>query len=199
VRLATRHYQNSDTYKGGAWAICDRCSQRVRRSRLYTEWDGLKVDLKCLDPRPPQQTPPNVYPEGIPFLDARPPQDLPDRLLDETSLQSVTGGFKVSPPGQLHPDGQNQLPGALSPQPLIESPTPLGTNWDQGVYSGGESTGVPYQAQTAGAPPPLPWQTVPNDPAQVVADDVTFITGYVGARDNSDSVNPDGLPPWPNP
>jgi hypothetical protein len=72
--------------------------------------------------------PPLVFPEGVPFIDARPPQDNGDRLQDDTSLQSVTGGFIVSPPGQLYPNGQKQQPGALSPQMLVENPTPQGPN-----------------------------------------------------------------------
>lgn len=136
-------YPNYNAYiPGNAWAICDRCGQRIRRSEMLTEWTGLKVDARCLDPRPPQMEPPNVYPEGIPFLDARPPQDNPDRLQDDTALQSITGGMAVQP-GVLHPDGQNQLPGALSPLQLVENPTPQGPD--------------------------------------VLADDVTFITGPVGA------------------
>lgn len=91
---------------------------------MYTEWTGLKVDAKCLDPRPPQMEPPNIYPEGIPFMDARPPQDRPDRLEDQTALQSAMGGMSVTP-GVSHPAGQNQLPGAYSPLPLIASPDPL--------------------------------------------------------------------------
>lgn len=69
--------------------------------------------------------PPNVYPEGIPFPDARPPGDNPDRLTDDTALQSVTGGMAVQI-GVLHPDGQDQLPGALSPLSIEESPLPEG-------------------------------------------------------------------------
>lgn len=109
---------------------------------MLTEWTGLKVDVKCLDPRPPQMQPPNIFPEGIPFYDARPPQDRPDRLQDDTSLQSVTGGM-LAPYGELYPNGQNQQPGSLSPLQLVETPTPQGPN--------------------------------------VLADDITFITGVVGA------------------
>ena len=166
---------------------------------MQTEWDGLKVDPRCLDPRPPQMMPPNVYPEGIPFRDARPPNDLPDRLQDDTILVSVVGGIIASNGSDaslydsylldsnnqdiLDSNGQPLLGspflvpsrvGALSPQQLIETPTPLGTNWGPGTVS------TPA-AQVAGAPPPLPWQIVPNNPAQVIADDVTFITGPVYA------------------
>lgn len=94
---------------------------------MLTEWTGLKVDAKCIDPRPPQMQPPNIYPEGIPFFDARPPQDRPDRLQDDTSLQSIGGGF-LAPYGELYPNGQRQQPGALSPLQIVENPTPQGPN-----------------------------------------------------------------------
>ena len=87
-------YSGYSMYKpGGAFFICDVCSQRFRRTDMMVRWDNLRVDAKCNDPRPPQMSIPNVYPEGIPFPDARPPQDRPDRLEDDTSLQSVNGGF----------------------------------------------------------------------------------------------------------
>ena len=122
-------YRNYDGYiPGDAYFISDRTSKRFRRSQMVVEWTGLRVGPGEADPRPPQLTPPNVYPEGIPFMDARPPQDDPDRLQDDTTLQSVTGGFIVSPPGQLYPNGQQQQPGAFSPQMLVESPTPVGPN-----------------------------------------------------------------------
>lgn len=149
---AERSFAGANTYRAGnAWFICDRCSQRFRRSAMLTEWTGLKVDGKCLDPRPPQMQPPNVFPEGIPFFDARPPQDRPDRLQDDTSLQSVTGGM-LAPFGELHPNGQQQQPGALSPLQLVENPTPLGPN--------------------------------------VLADDITFITGVVAAPSVDPAINP---------
>jgi hypothetical protein len=139
----SRAYPGYDAYRGpNAYFICDRCSGRFRRSSMLTEWTGLKVDRACLDPRPPQMVPPDVYPEGIPFPDARTPQDNGDRLQDQTALQSVTGGMAVQV-GVLHPNGQDQLPGALSPLMLVENPTPQG--------------------------------------ADILADDITFITGLVGA------------------
>lgn len=117
-------YFKNDTYRSGnAYFTCDRCSGRYRRSQMITEWDGLKVDKNCLDPRPPQMVPPVVYPEGLPFFDARPPQDNPDRLTDDTFLQPVTGGI-IATDGQVNTYG----PGAFSPQNIIESPTPQGPN-----------------------------------------------------------------------
>lgn len=106
--------------------------------------------------------PPDVYPEGIPFFDARPPQDNPDRLEDDTALQSVTGGFVVTA-GVTNPDGQNQGPGALSPLPLTESITASPNDHEPG--------------QPAGIGTPIG----PN----VLADDVTFITGPVAAPTNT--------------
>lgn len=121
-------YKN-DTYRSGnAWFICDTCGQRWRRSQMLTQWDGLKVCPRDIDPRPPQMIPPVIYPEGMPFVDARPPQDNPDRLQDDTTLQAVPGGFIVAPPGQLYPNGQNPGPGGISPQQLVENPTPEGPN-----------------------------------------------------------------------
>jgi hypothetical protein len=103
-----------------------------------------------------------VYPEGIPFLDARPPPDRPDRLGDDTSLQSVTGGFVVTA-GVTYPNGQQQQPGALSPLPVTESIT------------ADPNSPEPGQPSTIGTP------IGPN----VLADDVTFITGPVAAPTNS--------------
>lgn len=159
-------YAGYDVYRpGGAYFICDRCSQRFRRSEMLVEWDNLRVDAKCLDPRPPQMSPPNVYPEGIPFYDTRAPQDRPDRLEDATSLQSVLGTFSVVPPGQdYHVGFQNQEPGAFSPQPFRES---LNTFPNQ-----------PEPGQPAAIGTPIG----PN----VLADDVTFITGPIVAPDADD-------------
>jgi hypothetical protein len=150
---------NRDTWiSGDAWFICDRCSQRFRRSEMLVEWTNLRVDAKCLDPRPPQMQPPDVYPEGLPFYGARPPQDNPDRLQDDTSLQSITGGFSITPPGQLYPNGQQQQPGALSPQLILES-----------------NSTTPQDGE-----PNNPGIGTPIGP-NVLADDVSIITGVVQA------------------
>ena len=42
---------------------------------MRKEWDGLIVCPSCLDPRPPELDPPDIYPEGLPLPDSRPPQD----------------------------------------------------------------------------------------------------------------------------
>ena len=60
---------------GNPWFICDRCGQKYRRAQMRREWSGLIVDAQCLDPRPPEMTPPDIYPEGMPVRDPRPPQD----------------------------------------------------------------------------------------------------------------------------
>ena len=173
-------YSGYDAYKpGGAWFICDVCSQRFRRTDMLVRWDNLRVDAACNDPAPPAMSIPNVYPEGIPFPDARSPQDRPDRLTDDTALESVGGGFAVLA-GQTYPNGQNQQPGALSPQPFTESV---------------ENTGTPYIPEP-GQPPSIGTPIGPN----VLADDVTFITGPIPAPDNTNSTVPPAIPaPRPTP
>lgn len=171
---STSRYPGYDTYRpGNAWFICDRCSQRHRRSAMLTEWTGLKVDAKCLDPRPPQMTPPDVYPEGIPFADARMPQDNPDRLTDDTALQSVSGGIGVQF-GQSMPAGQNQGPGAISPLSVTESVPVVGPSYlvtESGIPIVTEGGAQLILQQIIGTP------SGPND----LADDVTFLTGRVFA------------------
>ena len=155
---------------GGAYFICDVCSQRFRRTVMKVRWDNLRVDWKCNDPRPPQMSVPDVYPEGIPFVDARAPQDYPDRLVDDTSLHSTVGGFDVLP-GQTYPYGQVQQPGLLSPMPVTES-----------------ITASPYVPE-----PGNPTVGLPIGP-NVLADDVTFITGPIAAPDNTLSTVPPQIP-----
>lgn len=157
-----RAFSGSDVYiAGNAWFRCDVCGQRHRRSAMFVRWDNLRVDAKCDDPRPPQMEPPDVFPEGIPFFDARPPNDRPDRLEDDTSLQSVVGGFIIQN-GVTYPNGQYQQPGALSPQPVTES------------IEASPNDPEPGQPSAIGTP------IGPN----VLADDVTFITGPVAAPSN---------------
>lgn len=114
------------TYRAGnAWFVCDRCSQRRRRSVMQTEWTGLKVCPVCLDPRPPQMEPPEIYPEGIPFPDARAPQDNGDDMMDDTTLRPVTGGVTPDMGGQPNlPNGQVSPVGAVSPMTVVETPLP---------------------------------------------------------------------------
>lgn len=65
--------------------------------------------------------PPSIYPEGMPFFDVRAPQDNGDRLTDNTYLNPMVGGVGLS-------GDSGQGPGALSPQPIVETPTPQGPN-----------------------------------------------------------------------
>ena len=83
------------------------------------------------------------------------------------------GGFAVLV-GQTYPNGQNQQPGALSPQPFTESV---------------ENTGTPYIPEP-GQPPSIGTPIGPN----VLADDVTFITGPIPAPDNTNSTVPPAIP-----
>ncbi len=123
--VGRRGHWRWDMFPGGAWFVCDRCSQRHRRSEMLTEWDGLKVDRKCLDPRPPQMTPPNIYPEGIPFPDARPPQDNPDRLFDDSYLVSKGGLIDVTDGiYPIYPNGQQSPVGAYSGRQVIVDSIP---------------------------------------------------------------------------
>ncbi len=158
ARTRSGQFTNDTYIPGNAWFTCDRCSQRRRRSDMRVEWDNLRVCGPCEDPRPPMMQPPNVYPEGIPFFDARPPADRPDRLMDDTALQSVTGGMAVQP-GVLHPDGQNQLPGALSPLNIYEA-----IEYEPNAHEPGQPSDI----------------GTPIGP-DILADDVTFITGPVPA------------------
>ena len=65
-------YNNAHYIEGRSWAICDRCSFKRRHDTLRKEWTGLLVCDDCYDPRPPQLSAPNVYPEGLPIQDPRP-------------------------------------------------------------------------------------------------------------------------------
>ncbi len=108
---------------GNAWFICDRCSQRYRRSAMLAEWTGLRVCAPCIDPRPPQMSPPDIYPEGIPFADTRPPQDQPDHMQDDSSLKAIPGGFIVTTGQYVIQNGQVAI-GAVSPQDIGPNPAP---------------------------------------------------------------------------
>jgi hypothetical protein len=112
---------------GNAWYICDRCGQRWRRSRMLTEWTELKVCPICIDPRPPQLTPPDVYPEGLPFPDARPQQDNGDILMDDTTIYPGTmgaGGVFIGGQPNAPSSGQPLGPGAISPLDVDQTPLP---------------------------------------------------------------------------
>ena len=61
------------TYSPGAVrAICDRCGFEYKLSELRKEWTGLMVCSADFDRRPPELSPPNVRPEGVPKPNSRP-------------------------------------------------------------------------------------------------------------------------------
>jgi hypothetical protein len=162
-----------DVYRGGGWFICDVCGQRWRRSRMLTRWDGLKVDAKCDDPRPPQMEPPTIDPgEGRPFLDARPPQDNPDRLNDDSYLMSQPGGITVTDGSYpIYPNGQKVPIGAYSPQPITVDPIPADTppadliEDDVTLRTGPVfPPSVPYITGTGTSPGPVPFTGPPVPP-----------------------------------
>jgi hypothetical protein len=142
-------------------------------------------------------TPPDVYPEGIPFYDARVPADDGDRLQDDTSLQSVPGGF-LTPPGALYPNGQNPQPGGLAPLQLVSRPLPFDVNLrdrnDQPISGWHGDTIITDTVTTAAAigVPPLPGTSVVLE-ASVTADDITFLTGKVYAPSNIFTLNQSAL------
>ena len=62
---------------GRPWGICDRCSDKYRRDQLKLEWTSLWVCATCWDPRPPEMTPPQVWPEGVAIAYPKPePSDI---------------------------------------------------------------------------------------------------------------------------
>lgn len=65
--------RGAPSYQAGEpWGVCDRCARKYRRKDLKLEWTGLWVDAKCWDPRPPDMTPPVVWPEGTAIAYAKP-------------------------------------------------------------------------------------------------------------------------------
>jgi len=161
-----------DTYRGGAWATCDRCSQRWRRSEMRLEWDRLLVCPPCLDPRPPTMRPPAVYPEGIAFPDARPPQDDPDRLVDDSYLVAQAGTMAVTDGVYpTYPNKQKPPIGAFSPQSVTVDPIPKNTppvnlvTDDVTLRTGPVfPPDVPYIAGTGTSPGPVPFSGPPVPP-----------------------------------
>ncbi len=59
-------------FMGKSLGSCQRCGQTKFTNQLRLEWSGLRVCSPCWDPRPPQLSPPNIYPEGLPVPDASP-------------------------------------------------------------------------------------------------------------------------------
>lgn len=65
--------QNAPNYQAGQpWGICDRCAEKHRLRAMKREWTGLTVCSRCWDPKPPDMTPPNVWPEGVGIPNAKP-------------------------------------------------------------------------------------------------------------------------------
>lgn len=78
-----------DYQSGNPWGICDRCAGKYRRrgvNALVKEWTGLWVCPRCWDPKPPQMTPPQVWPEGVAIPDAKP--EPPNIFIDVPSPYS---------------------------------------------------------------------------------------------------------------
>lgn len=133
---------------------------------MLVEWDNLRVDAKCLDPRPPQMEPPDVYPEGLPFQDARTPQDNPDRLMDDSFLSPIGGGV-IATTGLLpiNPNGQSVQPGAISPQQVIVDPIPADTPLRNLVADNVTlRTGLVFAADIQSPPDPSPGPIPPGPP-----------------------------------
>lgn len=169
------HYPGYNAYKpGDAWFISDRTGQRFRRSQMVVEWTGLRVGPGEVDPRPPQQYAPNIYPEGLPFIDSRPPQDFPDRLADDTTLYPIVGGIAATDGLIAHPaNGQDLGPGSISPQDFLESVEIVTGELSDGTGGviGDGGSGI-IGVTSVG---------VPQGP-NVLEDDVTFITGRVFSK-----------------
>lgn len=66
---------------GRPWGTCMRCGFDKRLDELSLEWTNLRVCRDCHDPRPPELSPPNVYPEGLPRPDASP--EMPVVFVDQ--------------------------------------------------------------------------------------------------------------------
>lgn len=68
------HGEGSGYVAGDPYGQCIRCSLTYRLSEFRTEWTGIRVCKDCVDPRPGDSEPPNIYPEGLPRPDAQPEQ-----------------------------------------------------------------------------------------------------------------------------
>lgn len=63
---------------------CQRCGFIRMLSELRREWTGLKVCPDCWDPKPAEQRPPRVKPEGVPVPGAAP---------ETTPIERAEGDF----------------------------------------------------------------------------------------------------------
>ena len=108
-------------------------------------------------------TPPNVYPEGQPFVDARSPQDNADLMGDATTLRAGQGLMAVDVGGQYTLlNGQSQPSGAVSPMTVVENPLPDGRVIEAGQILADVAirTG-PVTARDAADPSTL-WPPIPS-------------------------------------
>lgn len=64
--------EGSGYVAGNPYGQCTRCGLVGRLSDFRREYTGVRVCKDCVDPRPAELTPPNLYPEGVPRRDAQP-------------------------------------------------------------------------------------------------------------------------------
>lgn len=50
----------------GAKGVCMRCGFKYHLRDLVKEWTGSRVCRECRDPKPEQNKPPRITPEGLP-------------------------------------------------------------------------------------------------------------------------------------
>ena len=75
-------------FTSGRWAraICDRCGDKIKYSKLKLEWTGLKVCSYCWDPKTALEFPTNFPADAEALRDPRVDNDV------EASLGKVTVG-----------------------------------------------------------------------------------------------------------
>jgi len=79
----------SDTFVAGQWnAICDRCGEKHKSSKIRLEWTGLRVCAACWEPRHPQD-----FIKGVP--DRQAPAWVRPEIVSEPFLND--GGTDVQP------------------------------------------------------------------------------------------------------
>jgi len=88
-----------------AFAICDRCGDKIKFSQLKTEWTGLRVCPECLDPKTKQEFPTNFTVDPESLKDPRPDNDQEanagkiepkDNSTGDTPIGKSYNGFKPS-------------------------------------------------------------------------------------------------------
>lgn len=82
-------------WDAGNWnAVCDQCGRRFKATRLYQEWDKLRVCETCLDPRHPQELKrPMVDPKPVPW--SRPQAPLQFVNPNPNAFERVVDGFVI--------------------------------------------------------------------------------------------------------